>query len=1006
MIENGEKRITKKHIGLIAASGVLAILITAYIVMSALIGAFGNKGSGAGGTTPPPDQFDPEIGEVLYMNSPAVYSYLSKAQIQSIAVVSHPKDGTYTMQRAKDADGKDLSYFLFYYLDEDGRIKAYMPEITMAESGFNYTDFYAVETVSGLNATKIEYLIATLGILYYDYKVPLKDTTVERNNQLKLYGLTEDERETIEITYLDSEGKEQKHKIIIGDKLTGGAGYYLMIDDRDCIYAASSSTSLSYALSGFKSIIHSRIVAAGLPTDKTFEPYLTTDYKQWKNYYRDVYYDENGNEVAYLVAEDSEVIFNADVLIPIYETGEAASEKPEDDGYFHYGRDKISFNLKDAKSDAANARLIAALLGKPVDKDGTNSEPKTVTVVNGLNSATLFNPETGKGIYTYTIKSVESVLTDTDEYFSGACLGAKTVKVIYDYKIDGVQKNDKPAHAVISLEGDSVLPAELKEKIYESEVGEAIDYTFEVKYTSDNAKKKTVTYVITQISLIAEIVDDKVNYLEKVGENSIVSFSYHTVITDTDGTKTVGKTQDNQMVDLSKITEGYNLDIKNALVGASVGTVEISVPVGEMYYQHFDDFIAYEIQNIEGFIERELVTAFRFANASERDPFYAETSYKNTIAEIDPDNPYAIYALEVESCDTAVRILGGISLDGSSQNSAGLVGSETVAVGLTPEVMKDCHLYEGHTVYFELPRGIGQDVTDEDDYTWASELGFTLYISPAQEDGTRFVASDMYDIVVKIEASSFNYLDESFPDFWARKNLAMINHTDVSGFDVKLNFEDLVGEYSFRLEYQTIYIDADTGAHYLEEADGRVRYDFLTPYVSIGGFEEGKTSLPGVYDKTGLSELLVHHGKTEFSLAELYNFLYLDEYKKLNVGHDTMGAANFKELLKVIYSSYYMGTVDVNSDEIKALLAGEALMTFAFDVQGSSAINKYVYEFRRLDDRRIVVSFFLEDETGARTAAVSDLYISDLNFNKFVRSVLNLLNGEDVLPDMGYEAEK
>ena len=69
------------------------------------------------------------------MNSPAVYSYLSKAQIQSIAVVSHAEDGTYTMQRAKDSDGKDLSYFLFYYLDEDGRIKAPVIDRTFTKGG-------------------------------------------------------------------------------------------------------------------------------------------------------------------------------------------------------------------------------------------------------------------------------------------------------------------------------------------------------------------------------------------------------------------------------------------------------------------------------------------------------------------------------------------------------------------------------------------------------------------------------------------------------------------------------------------------------------------------------------------------------------------------------------------------------------------------------------------------------------------------------------------------------
>ena len=371
------------------------------------------------------------------------------------------------------------------------------------------------------------------------------------------------------------------------------------------------------------------------------------------------------------------------------------------------------------------------------------------------------------------------------------------------------------------------------------------------------------------------------------------------------------------------------------------------------------------------------------------------------MAEIDPDNPYAIYALEVEACDKAVRVFGGIAMDGSSTSSVGLVGAETVAVGLTPEVMKEYKLYEGHKVYFELPRGItgSTDPEKPDDYVNASVLGFTLYISNPDKDGNRYIASDMYDVVVKIDGEAFDFLDESFPDFWARRNLAMIDHTDINKFGVKFNFEDLVGDYTFELEH---------GEHPSPDIEN---YNFLTVYASINGFVKDKDAVEGVYDRTGLSRLLASAGKTRLDLAEVYNRLYLDDDldldKYLNVEYDTMGASNFKELLVVLYGSYYMGTVDVESDEIKALLRKDALMSISFNVDDSDAKNTYVYEFRRLDDRRIVVSFFKEErnekgEVVARTPAVSDLYISDLNFNKIVESVLNLLNAKEVNPDIGY----
>lgn len=1001
MIELKKKKLDKKHIALIATSCLLVLLITAYIIISAVINSL-NTGAGTQNTP---------------TESKSLYPKLEKSQIQTVEIVSH--EDIYYMMRATDKDGNPLSYFVFYYEDEDGNLREYMPDISTAESGFNYTDFYAKETSDGLNVAKIDYLLARLCDLRYDYSVPLKEDEEEKQKQLELYGLTDDEKETITISYLekatqkDENGKDvetwerREHKIEIGDRLISGYGYYLKLDKGEFIYSSASSRQLSYALMPFESIINSRIVAEGLTADKGVEPYLTTDYIQWKSYYRDFYTDADGNRIPLTVTEDSEVIFNADTLTPVYKKPDKDSplfDSIGEDGYSRFGVDKISLNLSEAKKDSSLSRLVAALVGRKVDEDGKADEKKTVTVINGMNEATLWDAENGKGEYTYTIRKIESVLDDTDEYFSGPVLGKRLVKVSYDYKIDGEAQNDKPAYAVIDLDADSVIPSELKEKIRSASVGAEINDTFIARYTKDNAKKMTVSYVISQISYIYEIDEEsnKVSYLDKVEEDSIVSFSYHTVIKYADGTEAVGKAKSSSLVDLSKVKDGYDLDIKNALIGKAVGEVDIKVPVSESYYQPFDDFVTYEITGVAGFVEREAVVAFRFVNASSRDPFYAETSYKNTLAEIDPDNPHAIYALEVESCDWAVRLLGGISSDGASGTSSGLVGIETVAVGLTPEVMKEYGLYEGHKVYFSLPRGLsGIDEEDEEnphdivDYTWASELGFTLYISNPDENGMRYIGSDMYDVVVKIDGSSFEYLDEPFADFWARRKLAMVKYTDINNLGIKFNFEDLVGEYNFELEFQK-------GHPYIEDLED---YNYLEVNASIKGFKKGEGAVTGVYTETGLSKLMAEKEKDEFLLSELYNHLYLGtgEYEKLtDGGYDTLGTANFQKLLEVIYASYYMGTVDVESDEIQALLDKEALFTISFDVGASSAINKYVYEFRRLDDRRIVVSFFMEDNSGAKTPAVSDLYISDQNFKKIVNSVLNLLNGRTVEVESGY----
>ena len=174
-------------------------------------------------------------------------------------------------------------------------------------------------------------------------------------------------------------------------------------------------------------------------------------------------------------------------------------------------------------------------------------------------------------------------------------------------------------------------------------------------------------------------------------------------------------------------------------------------------------------------MQKEMIVSFEFVNASERDPFYGESIYKNTL---EGENKF--YALDSVACQNVTFLLGGVGSGSNSQQSEGLVGRETVAVGLTTEIMDRYGLYDGYTIYFELPRGIsrvGGSADDElDDYRYLSTLGFTLYISHEQSDGTRYVASTLYDIVVKIDGAKFDYLEKSFEEYWARRNLVMIDY--------------------------------------------------------------------------------------------------------------------------------------------------------------------------------------------------------------------------------------
>jgi hypothetical protein len=87
----------------------------------------------------------------------------------------------------------------------------------------------------------------------------------------------------------------------------------------------------------------------------------------------------------------------------------------------------------------------------------------------------------------------------------------------------------------------------------------------------------------------------------------------------------------------------------------------------------------------------------------------------------------------------------------------------------------------------------GSSPDEIDNYTWAGTLGFTLYISKAQSDGTRYIGSDLYDIIVEIDGAKFDFLEKSFGEYWARKNLVMVDYLNIDEIKVDINMDDIFG---------------------------------------------------------------------------------------------------------------------------------------------------------------------------------------------------------------------
>ncbi len=975
MIEVKKKKLTKKSISLIVTASVLVLLIAAYAITNTVIAAL----SGDGGSQTEKADYIADIGESYYGSYALAYPSFTQANVSGLVVGSHK--GNYAIYR--DESSGD---FVFFYEGEDGEMELYYPDIVSAESTFDYTDLYAIEQGDGLNVYKLTYLLATVGTLIIDQRIALSSDESERTKQLNRYGLASEERETIFVITTDSNGNTVSHNIEIGDKLLAGSGYYFRVDNRDYVYT-SSGTYIDYALGGFENLINSNLVSAGLPEDGVYEPYYTPEYSQWKNLITS--YDEKiAADIQPLIKANSTVVVTAKSYSTIKNDdyfGDDSEAKADSDGYITKGLGAVSFDLEElTKLGKKNQyKRLTELLTRTRLGDYSDA-PLVATIIS--NSLDIEFGDNDTASYEYEILKVESVLTDDGEYLEGKVKdisGATMVKVTYNYSVDGERKNEIPRHAVVEL---SRLDADSRSKISNATIGEELSgVKVNVSYDKATADKQEITYVISEIAIILEESEDgSYTYSNTVTESSAVTFRYYL--------KANGEriTEEQSITTaMSELTEGNYLKLREALLGRSVGkNLEIEAFTSTAYTQIFSDFVTYSIESADYFVEKELIVSFSFLNASDRDSFYGESIYENR-----SNNKYSSYALNSTACETVVCLLGGIGMNTSSTNSEGLAGSETVAVGITPENMEKYGLY-ANTVYFELPRNIesvpNEDPDGLDDYRWHSTLGFTLYISDYDhEEGCRYIASDMYDVIVKYEGSEFDYLDLSFLDYYARRNLVLVNYANITNVKLSFSMDDYYGSYDFETVCQTIWVG--DGQQYLEKPEdvSVQEYEFLAVEATLLGENSGNK----------LTEYIEELGVDSMSLAELYNRVASEEAGQqvsAMSGYSTLGASSFQDMLLVLYSTYYLG--NLTAEEQAEGLKQKKLMSISFTVEGSKR-EVYTYDFYRIDDRRVMVSLY----NPGYNNAVNDFYITTFAFKKLVNNFDRLLNGIEIDSESAYD---
>ncbi len=997
-----ERKLNKAQLATIWLLIISVLLAAAYVTVTVVIKKLQSDQSGSSGST----TLDLIEGESIYLGQRVAYPAISESQILFVDIEG--ENGKFGVSRYPD----DQGIFLFhYYVDGEEIAIPYTPPIVSAEGEFDYESLYAIETNDGYGRIYyLTYLCSALGASYFSERIPLPSDDTEEGKQareamLREYGLTKSEATIVGFEYGERdadtnaiiEDSRQVRVIAIGDKALSGNGYYFMVDDRDYVYYTTSEY-FSYALAGFHEFIKGMLVAEGLDGESVYGPYLTTDFKKWTTTVFDSDTDivfTNDME-GYKQYDNPTVIVNGNYKISVDKGVNFDPETEEFSGYEQTDGTTFAFNLETLKTDAANyARLKRALVGTDGKKVGLYPDNIVVTLLDELydtNKNITFG-EDGKASYRYVISAIESVIIDDEEITEEGTIvdeSVELVKVTYRYTVgDVVAQHD--CHAVIDL---STLSDADKAAFIGKKVG-ATDFTIDVEYSTENALKSTEGFVLSSVNSIFMVDDYGTGALvsDVITEDTYVNISYYRTY------QVNGKTQQGEtetaIIRLSDIQDTDKLaPIKTILLGNGKGSYNKTVYNDDYYYEIMREFVTYEISEIKSVIANEIVVSFEFCNASKRDPFFGDTFFKNTL-----DNEYKLYGLNSGSCEAVVKLLGGVGTDSSS--AVGLSG-ETVAIGLTIANMEKYGLF-AHKIYFEMPRGIydaseGEESTDDDelsDFDHLSELGFTLYISDPvyDEDGSRirYIGSDMYDVIAKVPAEDFDFVEYGFVEFWARRHMVMMDIKKLEELRLEFNMQDLTGSYEFEVVYKTAYGGYVDGEYVIQSTEFDGSSTIENEIVNVLASEDAFRTL--YKDKFG----------TEWgTLSALYNDTKGNGKTTYYPGSKTLlGSAYFNSVYETLQLTTYLDVL--TEEEQQEAYTKPRIMRLHIKVDGVA--DYYTYDFYRLDDRRIMVTHYRSDENGNKkesSGEVSDYYITAFAFKKLVNNYIYLLNGEDLDDNLNY----
>lgn len=757
----------------------------------------------------------------------------------------------------------------------------------------------------------------------------------------------------------------RSYKVYVGDRTPDRTGYYLRVEGRDVVYTTGTASVGDVVNKNLAYYVNPRIMAASA---ETYAPNLVLGFGLWQ---------QSGTLSS--VKAGAGVLYSASNLSLNGESVGAES------GMLHLLKGKVSDRLYAALLNKAVGDKVDAVVAEKVQLLTTQEE----TVVD------------------YVFYSIDGIVgTDSVNRTAGTAVSAGDMLLV-SYRLAMDSESGETLgelyRGVIDL-SDPLLAGSVKDALVGKTVGgdptgKTELVRAEVKLDQSYADTFSETYRIVEIGGFAS--NESLSDINTVRGAALPTTGYAKIYC----TKVVDGVEEGSyfVINLEKESTYQRELIRRALVGKANGVLVKPINVSvRRYYSAAQSYLLYEdmeVLAINGYTEQ---LSFEFVNALYRDKFHGSAGLYEITGPIDR----TLYALDI---DTLKNVLSTFS---------DLVGSETVAVGITAERIREYGL-DAHVFYYKYPFGIGEDTNDGNaevvTYNYKYSVPYCIYVSDQQEDGSYYVASTLYGTVVKVTEEQFEFVDWDFFEKWMHASILQLSVYDIAELSFDINFSDLKEKHSFALTTNPSYYvyagvnasgeevwDRQQRVYVSYVADDEIAYETLTVNASKVVMDN---RLYDVLLGQGSSLYYTHAGMlvtkngAHYTVKRVTNGKNLDQIyydvsgEMVPHDYDFDGVYYLKTLLLKIFTTTYTGVSSEDLDETKkaALLSDPDNRIFDIRMQMTDGRDFHLGFYRYSDGRCLVR--FSDEETGVVN---TELFLNALEVKGLVSAVRALANGRPI----------